>query len=101
MIAPSSYTNLNPQPEGNIDSSRMISSFWYVNKKDSDEDIIIIIVRFFGLRLVFTLVMLLLRWLCWYYVGYVGITLIVLVLCWLCWYYIGCVGITLVTLVLR
>ena len=40
--------------------------------------IIIIIVGFLGLGLVFTLVMLVLHWLRWYYVGCVGITLVVI-----------------------
>ena len=32
-----------------------------------------------------TLVALVLRWLCWYFVGSIGISLVALVLCWLCW----------------
>ena len=41
-------------------------------------------------------VTLVLRWLCWYFVGSVGISLVALVLRWLCWYFVGSVGISLV-----
>ena len=44
----------------------------------SDGDNIIIIIGFFGLRLVFTLVMLVLLWLRWYYFGSIGISLVVI-----------------------
>ena len=53
----------------------------------------IIIIRLLGFR--FKLV---LCWLCWYYIGCVGITLVVLVLHWLRWYSIGSIGITLVVI---
>ena len=49
----------------------------------SDGDNIIIIVVF-GLRFKFVL-----RWLCWYYVGCIGISLVALVFHWLHWYFIG------------
>ena len=42
-----------------------------------------------GMLLLGSWLKLILRWLSWYYVGYVGITLVVLVLRWLCWYYVG------------
>ena len=51
----------------------------FIPTSHSDGDIIIIIIIIivvFGLRLV-------LRWLCWYYIGCVGITLVALVFRWL------------------
>ena len=50
---------------------------------DGDNIIIIIIIKVFGLRLVFTLVMLVLRWSRWYFVGSVGDSLVALVIRWL------------------
>ena len=37
---------------------------------------------------------LVLRWSCWYYIGYVDITLVALVFLWLCWYFVGCYPLT-------
>ena len=54
-------------------------------------NIIIIIIRVFRFKLV-------LRWLCWYYVGCIGISLVALVFRWLHWYFVGCVGISLVVI---
>ncbi len=50
----------------------------------SDGDIIIIciIIGVFRFKLV-------LRWLCWYYVGCVDISLLALVFRWLRWYFVG------------
>ena len=56
----------------------------------------ILLLLLLGLR--FKLV---LCWLCWYYIGCVGITLVVLVLRWLRWYFVSSVGISLVVLVFR
>ena len=50
-----------------------------------DGDIIIIFIEFSGLGW-------LLHWLCLYYIGWVGITLVVLVWRWLRWYFVGSVG---------
>ena len=50
----------------------------------NDGDNIIIIIGFLGLR--FKLV---LRWLCWYYVGCIGISSVALVFRWLRWYVVG------------
>ena len=55
----------------------------------SDGDIIIIIIiRFLGLRW-FKLVLFVLHWLRWYYIGCVGIALVALVIRW---YFVGSVG---------